>query len=286
MANLISFNQDVAKILGIPEAIILKEIAHWVGKKGKSDAHNTFDGLRYTYNSIPELTEKFTCLSEHTIRRALQSLKDKELLLCRSRGRFHDKKGIKWSNSYTINLPVYEALFSSLLEVTPVQNGQVKQNARIPVQNGQVKTEYQSKLDGLNQATTNTNTTNSSSKEKLEEELNLELIVGNNGNITHPTPTPYVSHTQCETPARASTLPPYPDKVNQLLKIWEDQTGRQEKLKPDTVETIINAIEEDGLRGVLISLGNTDKYSHPERRRLNTIFESRQSYLNKAKYYK
>ena len=173
--NLISFNQDVAKVLGIPEAIILKEIAHWVGKKGKSDAHNTFDGLRYTYNSIPELTEKFTCLSEHTIRRALQSLKDKELLLCRSRGRFHDKKGIKWSNSYTINLPVYEALFSSLLEVTPVQNGQVKQNARIPVQNGQVKTEYQSKLDGLNQATTNTNTTNTFPLKKEDLPINTTV---------------------------------------------------------------------------------------------------------------
>lgn len=75
-----SFNVELAKEYGILEAILLKSIFFWI-EKNKANNRHFYDGKYWTYNSIKAFNELFPYASEKTIRRTLNGLIEKEILI-------------------------------------------------------------------------------------------------------------------------------------------------------------------------------------------------------------
>lgn len=99
------FDGDIAKDYGIPEAILLHNIAFWV-KQNALNKHNCFDGKFWTYNTIKTFVGLFPFLSESTIKRALKHLKDEGLILT---GNFSNDK-FTHTNYYTLTDKAIEVL--------------------------------------------------------------------------------------------------------------------------------------------------------------------------------
>ena len=68
-----SFDIDVAKIVGTDCAIILSNIEFWQSKN-KANKHNFHDGKYWTYNSVSAWTELFSYLTPSKIRTCLKRL--------------------------------------------------------------------------------------------------------------------------------------------------------------------------------------------------------------------
>ena len=75
-----SFNIDVAKELGIEEAILLENFYFWI-KKNKENVKHFHDEYCWTYNSLEALKNLFPYLNKEKIRYALSKLIDKGYLI-------------------------------------------------------------------------------------------------------------------------------------------------------------------------------------------------------------
>ena len=73
------FNPEIAKLIGVDEAIMLENIHFWV-KKNRANGRNIIQGRAWTYNSMAAFAELFSFWSEKQIRRILNSLKDRGLI--------------------------------------------------------------------------------------------------------------------------------------------------------------------------------------------------------------
>lgn len=69
------FDINIAKLYGIEEAIIIKNLCFWI-KKNKANNKNLKDGMYWTYNSISSFKELFPYMSESKIKRVLKNLED------------------------------------------------------------------------------------------------------------------------------------------------------------------------------------------------------------------
>lgn len=74
-----SFNTDVAKELGLHEAILLENIFHWC-RHSETNRKNYHDGKYWTYNSTRAFSEQFEYMSSGQIERAIKTLKDHGLI--------------------------------------------------------------------------------------------------------------------------------------------------------------------------------------------------------------
>lgn len=99
----LKFNRLLAKEIGLNEAILVSQLEYWTSKIPDDDPFKVDDlGWKWTYNSYREWQEQFPFWSERTIRRTMDSLMDKSLVISQSRGRKHSKAGVKWSNEYCL----------------------------------------------------------------------------------------------------------------------------------------------------------------------------------------
>ena len=89
---------NLAKEIGLNEAILLQQIHFWINKR-----KNVIDGVSWIYNTYDGWVSQFPFWSKSTIRRTINSLEKKNLLIT---GNFNKSKidNTKW---YTIN---YEEL--------------------------------------------------------------------------------------------------------------------------------------------------------------------------------
>jgi len=74
-----SFDTDIAKEIGIQEAIIFKHIAFWI-QKNQANGENFYDGETWTYNSVKAFNEIFYYMSPKVIRNALSKLEELDLI--------------------------------------------------------------------------------------------------------------------------------------------------------------------------------------------------------------
>ena len=75
-----SFDTEVAKEVGILEAVLLNNIYYWI-IKNKANGKHFHDGKYWTYNSIKAFKEMFPYATERKIRTALGHLVEKEILV-------------------------------------------------------------------------------------------------------------------------------------------------------------------------------------------------------------
>lgn len=119
---------NLAKEIGLNEAIILQQIHFWMKKR-----KNVKNGVSWVYNTYDEWVKQFPFWSKSTIRRTVTSLENKNLLITDN---FNKLKidNTKW---YTIN---YQEL--NRVNRPPVQNEQTECSkwTHAPVQNEQTIT--------------------------------------------------------------------------------------------------------------------------------------------------
>lgn len=99
-------DKNLAKILGLNEALVLQQINYWleINKKKNNNFHND----RYwTYNSLTQWQEEFPFWSKETVKRIFKRLREKKLLIT---GSFNKKKFDRtlW---YSIDYDELEKLF-------------------------------------------------------------------------------------------------------------------------------------------------------------------------------
>lgn len=75
-----SFDVETAKIYGTDEAIMIKNFQFWI-LKNKANNKHFYDGRTWTFNSAEAFTELYPFWTAKQIRRILQSLRDKGILI-------------------------------------------------------------------------------------------------------------------------------------------------------------------------------------------------------------
>ena len=78
--NILCFAPELAAVIGLNEAIVLNQIHYWI-QKNKKQGVNLREGRIWTYSSYNNWQEQFSFWSERTVRRALNSLEEKGLLI-------------------------------------------------------------------------------------------------------------------------------------------------------------------------------------------------------------
>lgn len=122
----ILFNPEVAKAIGINEAIVLQQINYWINKPFAKE----IGGKRWIYNSVSQWQrDNFPFWSERTIRRILKKLEDDELIIS---GQFN-KAAYDQTKWYTINEEKLEEVMSQdvqtdadKMDTSPVQNDRIR----------------------------------------------------------------------------------------------------------------------------------------------------------------
>lgn len=135
----ITFYPALANKLGsIPEAIVLQQIHYWIQKE---DIGKTHDGRHWVRNTIEQWqSDNFTFISEHTIRRTLNSLEKKGYVLSKNL----NDKGYDRTLWYTIDYDTLNAAFEKPpFSQSDTKNAEAKQspsgkNAKSCGQNGQM----------------------------------------------------------------------------------------------------------------------------------------------------
>jgi len=116
----LKFNRFLAKEIGLNEAILVSQLEYWTSKISDDDPFKVDDlGWKWTYNSYREWQEQFPFWSERTIRRTMDSLMDKSLVISQSRGRKHSKAGVKWSNEYCLCTRELQRYLNNISEAVP-----------------------------------------------------------------------------------------------------------------------------------------------------------------------
>jgi len=114
-------NPELAKLIGINEAIILQQVHYWLVINEKAD-HNIQDGYYWTYNTYEQWHEQFPFWSKNTIIRAIQRLEKNGFLISANYNKMTQDK-TKW---YRID---YEAL--PILSSPSTHTGKSKKPKRV-----------------------------------------------------------------------------------------------------------------------------------------------------------
>lgn len=88
MSEMHYFNVEVANRYGLPCAVLLQNIWHWV-QKNKANDQNRFDGRYWTYNSVKAFAQLFPYLTDKQIRTTLKKLEDEGLIVT---GNYNENK--------------------------------------------------------------------------------------------------------------------------------------------------------------------------------------------------
>ena len=75
-----NFNTKIAKMFGLPQAVIFQNIWYWV-KRNELDNKNCFEGRWWVYGSVREMSERFNYLTQNQIRKAINDLVKGEMLI-------------------------------------------------------------------------------------------------------------------------------------------------------------------------------------------------------------
>lgn len=94
-----SFDTDIAEVLGIEAAVLLFNLEFWL-KKNQANERHFYDGRYWTYNSVKAWQELFPYMTKDVIRKRLDLLAQKGVLL---KGSFSSDRRDRtaW---YTINI--------------------------------------------------------------------------------------------------------------------------------------------------------------------------------------
>lgn len=129
-----SFDINIAKIYGIPSAILLKNLYFWI-EKNRANEKNCYDGYYWTYNSKKAFAELFPYMTARQIDYALQKLIDDELIITGN----YNKVAYDRTLWYAITKKGYSILQNCEMDFAKSENGNNENVTPIP-NNKPVKT--------------------------------------------------------------------------------------------------------------------------------------------------
>ena len=135
---------NLAKEIGLHEAIIIQQLHYWIEHKGPDGRrYGTLrDKMRWIRNTVSDWQKSNFCfLSESQIYRALKSLEDRELILSR---KDLNKLGYDRTKWYTID---YAILRQREMDFTPARNGFYASEDTIPETTSETKPDINGDYD-------------------------------------------------------------------------------------------------------------------------------------------
>lgn len=125
-----AFNVSTAMAFGLEEATIIHQFMYWIEKNEVNNV-NFYDGHYWTYNSLLNLKKLFPYMSFSTIRRKIENLKEKGVLIV---GR-HNKAWSNQTNWYTIDMSKLTNAYAQIEQLTDVQSEQLTDAQSEPMYN-------------------------------------------------------------------------------------------------------------------------------------------------------
>lgn len=122
-----SFDIDIAKIYGIPSAILLKNLYFWI-EKNRANEKNYYDGHYWTYNSKKAFAELFPYMTARQIDYALQKLIDDGLIITGN----YNKVAYDRTLWYAITKKGYCILQNCEMDITKTHNANNENVQPIP----------------------------------------------------------------------------------------------------------------------------------------------------------
>jgi uncharacterized phage protein (TIGR02220 family) len=122
-----SFDIYIAKLYGIPSAVLLKNIYFWI-EKNRANEKNYYDGYYWTYNSKKAFAELFPYMTARQIDYALQKLIDDGLIVTGN----YNKVAYDRTLWYAITKKGYSILQKCEMDVTDLGNGDTESVSPIP----------------------------------------------------------------------------------------------------------------------------------------------------------
>jgi len=117
---------SLAVAIGLNEAIVLQQIHYWINSYRKVGDFEHFKNDRWwVYNSIPAWQENFPFFSESTIKRALNNLRDAEIVIVDN----FNKAGFDKTKWYTIDYEKLQEIADHQVKMTrpSVQNDPIQE---------------------------------------------------------------------------------------------------------------------------------------------------------------
>ncbi|WP_069997784.1 hypothetical protein [Cellulosilyticum sp. I15G10I2] len=114
--NPIVIDRCLAELVGLNDAIVLQQIHYWL-EKNQENGVNFKDGRYWTYNPISRWQESIPFLSDNAVRRALEGLRKKGLLIVGN----YNKSRVDRTLWYSIDYIALDALMDTKNDDKPVQ---------------------------------------------------------------------------------------------------------------------------------------------------------------------
>lgn len=121
------FKTALAKVYGIEEAILIHNFHHWI-TENKANNRNFFDGRFWTYNSQKAYGELFPYLNEGKIKRIINSLVEKGILM---KGNYNANQYDR-TNWYTFTDEGLSIVQNYYIDWSKMTNGRVENSQPIP----------------------------------------------------------------------------------------------------------------------------------------------------------
>ena len=121
------FKTALAKVYGIEEAILIHNFHHWI-TENKANNRNFFDGRFWTYNSQKAYGELFPYLNEGKIKRTINSLVEKGILM---KGNYNANQYDR-TNWYTFTDEGLAIVQNYYIDWSKMTNGRVENGQPIP----------------------------------------------------------------------------------------------------------------------------------------------------------
>ena len=121
------FKTALAKMFGIEEAILIHNFHHWI-TENKANNRNFFEGRFWTYNSQRAYTDLFPYMSEGKIKRIINSLIEKGLLM---KGN-HNVNQYDRTNWYAFTDEGLSIVQNYYIDWSKMANGRVENSRPIP----------------------------------------------------------------------------------------------------------------------------------------------------------
>ncbi|MGO1478221.1 hypothetical protein [Senegalia sp. (in: firmicutes)] len=160
-------DKDLAKIIGLNEAIVIQQIHYWV-EINKAKNINFHEDKHWTYNTMAAWREEFPFWSIETVKRTFKKLREKNLLLT---GNFNKLK-IDRTIWYTINYDELEEIMEVSKEANPQAQNEPMEDAKMVQALPEISTEINNNINKQSISQSNTIVTSKDDR-KTDDGFNL-----------------------------------------------------------------------------------------------------------------
>lgn len=78
--NMLTFNSELAKSIGIKEAVVVGQVHFWT-EQNRKKKQNLYDGHYWTYNTYDEWADQLICISRRSVVEAIKKLEELRILI-------------------------------------------------------------------------------------------------------------------------------------------------------------------------------------------------------------